>query len=103
ECPAPPQEALVVGVYDRLVGVDHAAAGDRDREQRHRAATGWGIGAPIAASSGAAFVHDASISASGSESQTIPPPTHRWMRPSATAKVRIVSASSRSPFGQIVP
>ena len=33
----------------------------------------------------------------------MPPPTQRWMRPSATAKVRIVSARSRSPFGQIVP
>ena len=60
-------------------------------------------GAPIAASSGRAFVHDSSISASGSESQTIPPPTQRWMRPSATANVRIVSASSRSPFPRTTP
>ena len=33
----------------------------------------------------------------------MPPPTQRWMRPSATANVRIVSARSRSPFGRIVP
>ena len=33
----------------------------------------------------------------------MPPPTQRWMRPSAMAKVRIVSARSRSPFGQTVP
>ena len=45
------------------------------------------------------MTHDSSISASGSESQTIPPPTQRWTRPSATASVRIVSASSKSPFG----
>ena len=44
------------------------------------------------------MTHDSSISASGSESQTIPPPTQRWIRPSATANVRIVSASSKSPF-----
>ena len=29
----------------------------------------------------------------------MPPPTQRWIRPSATANVRIVSASSKSPFG----
>ena len=28
----------------------------------------------------------------------MPPPTQRWTRPSATANVRIVSASSKSPF-----
>ncbi len=39
----------------------------------------------------------------GSESQTMPPPTHRWIRPAATAKVRIVSARSRSPFERIRP
>ena len=55
------------------------------------------------ARSGRAFTHDSSISASGSESQTMPPPTQRWIRPSATANVRIVSARSRSPFGQIRP
>ena len=33
----------------------------------------------------------------------MPPPTQRWIRPSTTANVRIVSASSRSPFGQTVP
>ena len=53
---------------------------------------------PTAASSGRALTHDSSISASGSESQTIPPPTQRWMRPSAIANVRIVSARSKSPF-----
>ena len=53
--------------------------------------------------SGLAFTHDSSISAAGSESHTIPPPTQRWIRPSATAKVRIVSASSKSPFGQMRP
>ena len=58
---------------------------------------------PTAASSGRALTQDSSISSSGSESQTIPPPTHRWMRPAASAKVRIVSARSKSPFGWIVP
>ncbi len=33
----------------------------------------------------------------------MPPPTQRWSSPSATAKVRIVSARSRSPFGWIRP
>ena len=33
----------------------------------------------------------------------MPPPTQRWMRPSATANVRIVSASSRSPLPRTVP
>ena len=56
-----------------------------------------------AARSGRAFTHDSSISASGSESQTIPPPTQRWTRPAATANVRIVSASSKSPFGRSTP
>ena len=59
--------------------------------------------APIAASSGRAFTQDSSISSAGSESHTMPPPTQRWIRPSATAKVRMVSARSKSPFGQIVP
>ena len=52
----------------------------------------------MAASSGAAFVHDSSTSAAGSESHTTPPPTQRWIEPSAIANVRIVSASSKSPF-----
>ena len=30
----------------------------------------------------------------------MPPPTQRWIRPSATASVRIVSASSKSPSGR---
>ena len=33
----------------------------------------------------------------------MPPPTQRWMRPAATANVRIVSASSRSPLPRTVP
>ena len=74
------QQRLVVGAEHRLGGIDDAAAADRDREQvdavRHRRASA-STGAPIAASSGRAFVHDSSISASGSESQTIPPPTQR--------------------------
>ena len=83
---------------DRLVGIDDPAPPDGQGEKRHPA-TGVSTGAPTAASSGRAFTQDSSISASGSESHTMPPPTHRLMRPSATAKVRIVSAKSRSPFG----
>ena len=64
------QERLVVGAEDRLVRVDEAAAADGEREQAHALAAA-SSGAPIAASSGRAFVHDSSISASGSESQTI--------------------------------
>ena len=33
----------------------------------------------------------------------MPPPTQRWICPAATANVRMVSASSRSPFGWIRP
>src|SRR5207253_432943 len=96
------EESLVVRVHDRSVWIDHAAAGHGEREQRHRIAASV-RGAPIAATSGRSLTHDSSISSSGSESQTIPPPTQTWMRPSTTAKVRIVSASSKSPFGWIVP
>ncbi len=89
------EERVVVGVEDRLGRIDEPTTGDRDGEQRHRHA---GTRPPTAASSGRALTHDSSISASGSESQTIPPPTHRWIHPSAIANVRIVSASSKSPF-----
>ena len=67
--------------------IDEPAARDRDGEEVH-----------TAASSGRALTHDSSISAAGSESHTMPPPTHRWMAPSAIANVRMVSARSRSPF-----
>src|SRR5438876_386263 len=50
------QEPLVVGVHDGLGGIDRAAAGDGDREERQRSA-GSGTREPTAASSGAAFVH----------------------------------------------
>ena len=87
------QQRLVVRAKDRRLRVDEAAPGDRHGEQAQTATL------PLtAARSGRAFTHDSSISASGSESQTIPPPTQRWIRPSATANVRIVSASSKSPF-----
>src|SRR6476661_2497697 len=99
----PAEKTLVVGEDDRLVRVDDTASRNCERDQQARDASSAGTVEPIAVSSGAAFVHDSSISSSGSESQTMPPPTQRWMRPSATAKVRIVSASSRSPFGQTVP
>src|SRR5581483_912419 len=92
------KERLVVGAEHRLARIDETAAGDCDGEQRHA-----GTSPPTAARSGRAFTHDSSTSASGSESQTTPPPTHRWMRPSATANVRIVNESSKSPFGQTVP
>src|SRR5262249_43201765 len=91
---ATPDEALVVRVHRGRTGLDETAAGDGEREQRHRAS---------APSSGRALIHDSSISASGSESQMMPPPTQRWIVPSAIAKVRIVSARSRSPFGRSVP
>ena len=55
-------------------------------------------GAPMASRSGAAFVSDSCTSPRGSESHTMPPPTQRCTHPPATANVRIVSASSRSPF-----
>ncbi len=93
------QQRQVVGVQDRLVRVDDPAAGDRQREQRH---AGSGSGAASARSRRGAAVPSPTTPRSpppGSESHTMPPPTQRWMRPSATAKVRIVRASSRSPFG----
>ena len=105
------REALVVRRDHGLRRVDDAEPGDRGREgatltgDRLRGAraprSGRGepsSGAPIASSSGAALTSDSSTSARGSESQTMPPPTQRWIRPSAIANVRIVSASSRSPF-----
>src|SRR5688572_21120234 len=94
-------QRLVVGEEHGLGRIDDAAAAHSHREETQRATAS--TGAPIAASSGRAFVHDSSISASGSESQTIPPPTQRWIRPSATANVRIVSASSRSPLPRTTP
>ena len=69
------QQRLVVGAEHRFRRIDDAATADRDCQNAHRIAAS--SGAPIAASSGPAFVHDSSISASGSESQTIPPPTQR--------------------------
>src|SRR4029079_9811546 len=86
------QERLVVCPEDGLARVDEPAPRDRDRVQRHTAAR-----------SGRAFTHDSSISASGSESQTMPPPTQRWIVPSATANVRMVRAKSKSPFACTVP
>ena len=88
------KQRVVVGAEDRLARIDEPAAGDRDGEQRRHA----GTRPPTAASSGRALTHDSSISASGSESQTMPPPTQRWIHPSAIANVRIVRASSKSPF-----
>ena len=80
-----------------------ARPGRRGRGRRPRARARLTASPPRSArrsrrAAGRAFVHDSSISASGSESQTTPPPTQRWIRPSATAKVRIVSARSRSPL-----
>src|SRR5439155_26639920 len=91
-------DRLVVGKEDGLCRVDDTATCDGECEQAHTRTSD-----PIASSSGRALTHDSSISSSGSESQTMPPPTQRWMPPSATAKVRIVSASSKSPFGRITP
>ena len=97
------QEALVVGVNRRPVDRERPAPSAWTATSVIARTTASGNGAPIAASSGRALTHDSSISSTGSESQTIPPPTQRWMRPSATANVRIVSARSRSPFGWIRP
>ncbi len=85
---APAQQRLVVGGEHRLARVDQTRAGDCDGANVHQAS----------ASSGRAFTHDSSISSSASESQTMPPPTQRWIAPSTIANVRIVSARSRSPF-----
>ena len=63
---SPAQERIVAGTEDRLARVDEAAAGNRDREQIHATAR-----------SGRAFTHDSSISAAGSESHVMPPPTQR--------------------------
>ena len=82
------KERIVVRGEHRLVRLDEPASGHRNRADVHHAS----------ASNGRAFTHDSSISASASESQTIPPPTQRWISPSTTANVRIVSARSRSPF-----
>src|SRR5262245_64351749 len=89
------KEAFVVGVQHRRARRNAPLPELADREQRH--ATAAGSGAPIAASRGRAFTHASSTSAAGSESQTIPPPTQRWIEPFATANVRIVRARSRSP------
>src|SRR5262249_1602758 len=99
ECGGATQQGLVVGKEDRRRGIDQADAGDSGGEQRRHAATRL----PSALRSGRAVVHDSSISAAGSESQTIPPPTQRWTRASATASVLIVSASSKSPSGRSTP
>src|SRR5471032_2977442 len=89
------KERLVVAKEHRLAGIDKPAPCDAGRQQGHRSTPAL----PIEASNGRALTHDSSISASGSESQTIPPPTQRWICPSAIANVRIVRARSRSPFG----
>ncbi len=98
------EKRLVVGLQDRLAGRDGAAPRTATARSVTRA-TGASAGSPLprAARRGRAFTQDSSISSSGSESQTMPPPTQRWARPSATAKVRIVSARSRSPFGWMRP
>jgi len=80
------QHAFVVGAKHRLAGRYDAAAELRKREQAQTAI------------SGRAFTHDSSISSVGTESQTMPPPTQRWISPSVIANVRIVSARSRSPL-----
>ena len=91
------EEPLVVGADDRLGRIDEPAARDGEREDAHvRAASG--SREPIASSSGRALTHDSSTSVAGSESQTMPPPTQRWIAPSAIANVLIVSARSKSPL-----
>ena len=69
------EQRLVVGTDDRVTGIHEAAAGYRS-EQAHRVPVDTSTLGPIA-SRGRAFVHDSSISASGSESHTMPPPTQR--------------------------
>ena len=91
------EETLVVRANDRLARIDEAATGDGERENRQTSAAS-GTRDPIAVSRGRAFVHDSSTSAAESESQTMPPPTQRWIVSSATANVRMVSARSKSPF-----
>ena len=90
------KERLVVGVEDRRGRVDEPAP----PTAAARSAVMRAPGCRPRRAAGCALTHDSSISASGSESQTIPPPTQRWTRPSATASVRIVSASSKSPSGR---
>ena len=63
------QQRVVVGAQDRRVGRDDAAPRDREPEQRH---AGCSTSLPTACRSGRAFTHDSSISAAGSESQTMP-------------------------------
>ncbi len=72
ECRAAPQQRLVIRGEHGLVDRDQTPACDRDSQERHA-----GTRPPTAARSGRALTHDSSISASGSESQTIPPPTQR--------------------------
>jgi len=91
------QHPFVVDTEHRLVDRHDAATELGERDERHE--TGAASGAPIAASSGRALTHDSSTSSEGSESQTMPPPTQRWIAPSTTANVRIVRARSTSPFG----
>src|SRR5215468_1747887 len=81
------KERLVVGRENRRLRVEESASCDGDSEDVHTAAR-----------SGRAFTHDSSTSAAGSDSQTIPPPTQRWIEPSTIAKVRMVRARSRSPL-----
>ena len=94
---APAQQRLVARAEDRRVRIDEPAPATATASSFHAATS-----PPTAASSGRALTQDSSISASASESQTIPPPTQRCTRPSATANVRIVSARSKSPFGRSV-
>src|SRR5262249_10190816 len=99
ECRLPTEKRFVVGAHDGLLRIAEPAAGHGHGHERHaRTAFSTGSSEPIASSSGRAFVHDSSTSVAGSESHTTPPPTQRWTRPPSSANVRIVSASSKSPF-----
>ena len=60
------QERIVGGAEYRLARVDEAASRGCNREQVHATAR-----------SGRALTHDSSISAAGSESHVMPPPTQR--------------------------
>ena len=62
------QQRLVVGMEDGLGRVDETLAGDRGGQEIRHA----GTSPPTARSRGRALTHDSSISASGSESQTMP-------------------------------